>query len=158
MSTVLLKAANSDHKAVLPPDSIKHCAYIKGILEGAPEGEVEIEVPETDHTLINFMIEFLKEHANDEEVTEGWEKEKPRPLTGSDKELLEPIVGKPLIYLLKASNFIGCQLMLNAVSTYVASVLVTKDVAEVQQYFGVFREFTKEEEEQVKAKYPVPFY
>lgn len=49
-------------------------------------------------------------------------------------------------------------MMLNCVATYIGQILVTKNEKEVQEYFGVHREFSKEEEEQVKAKYPVPFY
>lgn len=104
------------------------------------------------------MCGFLEHHQNDPEVGEGWENEKSRELTDWDKTNLTPIVGMKLVDLLKASNFISCQMMLNAVATYVGQVLAPKNEKEVQEYFGVFREFTKEEEEQVKAKYPVPFY
>jgi hypothetical protein len=36
-------------------------------------------------------------------------------------------------------------------------VLLTKGEQEVKNYFGVDRTWTKEEEEQVKAKFPLPF-
>lgn len=156
--TIVFKAHNSDHKANMPYNSVKHCAYIKGLLEAAPEGDVEIEIPHTDHVLINFMVGFLEQHADDEEMTPDWEKQKPRPLTEWDKENLTPITGIALVNLLKASNFIGCQLMLNVIASHVGGILSNKNEAEVQEYFGVTRVFSPEEEEQVKAKYPVPFY
>ncbi len=142
----------------LPPGAIKHCHYISGMIDAVPDSCADILVPHTDHLLIKFICAFLQEHQDDEEVADDWAKKKPRELTEWDKTNLEPIVGIPLVDLLKASSFLGCQLMLNAVATYVGSILVTKNEKEVQDYFGVYREFTKEEEEQVKAKYPQPFF
>lgn len=142
----------------LPAGAIKHCNYVAAMIEAVPDSDADILVPHTDHKLIKFICAFLEQHKDDEEVGEGWEKKKPRELTEWDKTNLEPIVGIPLVDLMKASNFLGSQLMLNAVATYVGTILVTKNEKEVQEYFGVFREFTKEEEEQVKAKYPSPFF
>lgn len=159
MSRIInFKAQNVDHISTIVPDAVKHCNYVKGILEASDENEVTVEIPHSDPKIIDFMADFLEKHKDDEEVTDGWEKQKPRALTPEDKEGLQKFVGLELVNLLKAANFIGSQLMLNAVATYVGQVLVTKNEQEVQAYFGVQREFTKEEEEQVKAKYPVPFY
>lgn len=155
MPIILLKAATSDYKQDLPAGAVPHCSYIKGLLEAAPDGDAEIEVGHTDETLIKFMCSFLDQHKDDAPVEEGWEKQKPRELSQWDKDNLVPITRIALVNLMKAFNFIGCQIGLNATATYVGQVLVTKSEKEVMDYFGVYREFTKEEEEQVKAKYPV---
>jgi hypothetical protein len=157
MVKVTLKAAQDEFKKDFPSDAIKHASYIKGLVEAAPEGDAELEVPHANEALVNVIVQFAEAHNADEEVTEEWIKQKPRELTEGDKALFTPIVGIQLVNLLKAANFIGFQMLLNAAATYVGQILVTKNEKEVQEYFGVFREFTKEEEDQVKAKYPVPF-
>jgi hypothetical protein len=154
---ITLKAMKDDYEQVLPEVGLKHCSYIKGLVEAAPDSDSDVAVPHADETLIRFMCAFLEQHANDDPVEEGWEKKKPRELTEWDTANLMPIVGMPLVDLLKASNFIGCQMMLNAVATHVGQVLLTKGEQEVKNYFGVDRTWTKEEEEQVKAKFPLPF-
>jgi hypothetical protein len=146
------------HSMPLPDLAIKHCSYVKGLLEAAPDSDATIDVPHADAKSIDFLVGFLEQHKDDEEVLEGWEKQKPRELTPWDKAALGEFVGIPLVSLLKASNFLGSQMMLNAVARYVGEILVTKNEKEVQDYFGVHRDFTKDEEEQVKAKYAVPFY
>ena len=158
MPVILLKAAVGDYKQDLPPGAIPHCSYIKGLLEAAPDGDAEIITEHSDEILIKWICAFLDRHKDDEPVLEGWEKSKPRELTQADKDSLLPIVGIALVNLLKACNFLGSQIALNAVATYVGQVLVTKNEKEVQEYFGVFREFTPAEEQQVREKYPVPFY
>ena len=44
--------------------------------------------------------------------------------------------------------------MLNAVAHHVASIVHDKSEQQVNAYFGIDREFTKEEVDMVKAKYP----
>ena len=122
------------------------------------EGDILEPIDNADETIIRFMCGWAEQHQNDEEIAPDWEKQKPRELTAWDKANLEPIVKMPLINLLKAAGFIGCQLMLNCVATQVGQILVVKNEEEVQEYFGVRATFTKEDEEEVKRKYPVPFY
>jgi len=157
MSKVTLKAVQDEFKKEFPADAVKHASYVKGLLEAAPDSDSELEVPHANEAVINVIVAFAEAHKADEEVTEEWTKQKPRELTEGDKALFIPIVGMQLVNLLKATNFLGFQMLLNAAATYTGQVLVTKNEKEVQEYFGVFREFTKEEEDQVKAKYPVPF-
>jgi hypothetical protein len=155
MPCIILKPLDSSSFQIeFPLTGVPHCSYIKGLLDAAPDGDALVEVPHSDEIILKFICGFLDVHKDDAPVEEGWEKLKPRELTQWDKDNLLPISKLPLINLLKAFNFLGCQLGLNAASTYVGQVLITKTEKEVQEYFGVFREFTKEEEEMVKAKYP----
>lgn len=171
MATFMLRATENPnaeglfYQQLFPMGAVQHCNYIQGLLKAVEDTPVDpnappevIEVPHADEQTIKFICGFLEAHQNDEPVKEGWEKEKPRELTAQDKAEFTPIVGMALVGLLKATNFLGCQMALNATATYVGQIIVTKNEQEVQDYFGVYREFTKEEEEQVKAKYPVPFY
>jgi hypothetical protein len=151
---ILTPLGNPDIKVTFPMEGVPHCSYVKGMLDAAPDGDAEIEVPHADEIILSFITRFLQAHKDDAPVEEGWEKLKPRELTEADKKELLPIVGVALVNLLKAFNFLGCQLGLNATATYLGQVLVTKNEQEVQSYFGIFRTFSKEEEEQVKAKYP----
>jgi len=157
MSTITLKATVGDYSQLFPAGAVKHCVYIARLLDAA-EGDATIEVPHADEAIIKFMCEFLEQHKDDPTVPPEWEKQKPIDLTEWDKEHLTPIVGLKLIDLMKASDFLACQLMLNAVAKHVGEILVNKNELEVQEYFGVPATFTKEQEEEVKKKYPVPFY
>ena len=155
MPIIVLKSVDGQaFQMELPDGTAKHCSYVKGLLDAAPDGDAEIEVVHSDEVIIRFICDFLQRHKDDAEVEVGWEKLKPRELTDADKAALLPIVGIALVNLMKACNFLGSQITLNAVATYVGQVLVTKNEKEIQQYFNVFREFTPEEEKQVKEKYP----
>jgi hypothetical protein len=73
-------------------------------MEAAPESDAEIDVPHADEVLIKFICGFLEQHKDDEEVGEGWEKQKPRELIAWDKANLAPIVGLALVNLLKVTQ------------------------------------------------------
>lgn len=157
MPTVTLQATSEPSEPYaqkLCPGAIKYCAYIKGLLDLAPDSDLEIPVPDADAAAIRFICEFFEEHQNDEDLPEGWEKLPPRQPTQWDKEHLEPFVGMQLTKLAKAVSFLGSKLILNTVTLRIGQILITKNKQEIQEYFGIFREFTEEETAQVKARYP----
>jgi hypothetical protein len=158
MVKITLTAAADQFKAELKQEDVKHFSYIKGLMEAAPDCDAEIDVPHADAAIIQTIITFADQHSNDPEVNPEWTKEKPRELTEGDKANFAPHVGMALVNLLKAANFLGNQMLLNAAATRVGQVLVTKNEKEVQDYFGVHREITKEEADAVQAKYPIPFF
>lgn len=157
MVKITLIASVGQYKDELKESDVKHFSYVKGLIEAAPDGDAEIEVPHADEAIIKTILVFAEQHSNDEEVSESWTKEKPRDLTDADKANFAPHVGMALVNLLKAANFLGNQMLLNAAATYVGQIIVTKNEKEVQDYFGVHREITKEEADAVQAKYPIPF-
>jgi len=150
-------AEDSSVTMPFPSQALEHCSYFKGLVEAAPDSDSTIDIPHVDEGLLKFMVDFLEKHAGDEVVGEGWEKQKPRELTEWDTAQLQPIQGMRLVHLLKAANFIGCQLMLNLVAAYTGQILVSKTQQEVEQYFGKKAEWTPEQEAEVKRKYPTPF-
>lgn len=126
MSSISLKATDGDeYVRELPTATIKHASYIKGLVDAAPDSVVEIDVPHANKEIVDFMVDFLVQHQDDEEIEENWEKLKPREMTDWDKQRITGnFVGMALINLMKATNFIGCQLALNVVATHVGQVPV----------------------------------
>lgn len=158
MARVILKEVGDGYVQEFPQAGLIHSKAINAVVEDAQDAADAprvIEVPFGNEKNITFMCAFAATHANDEPVEIGWEKQRPRELTPWDKENLRPFVGMELVHLLKATNFIGNQMMLNAVGTYVGSIMESMNEVDIQKYFGVMREFSKQDEAEVKAKYPV---
>lgn len=160
MPIILLKATTGDAytRQLTDKTTAKHTSYIKGLLSCAPYSDFELEIPHADKDIIDFIVDWLDHHEADDEIPDDWEKKRPLELTDWDRaRMVDTFVGVALINLMKAANFIGCQLMLNAVATYVGQVLVTKSERDVMDYFGVHREWTAADEAMVKEKFRTPF-
>jgi hypothetical protein len=72
MPVIMLKSVEGEpFEMQLPPDAVKHCSYIRGLLDAAPDGDATIEVPHTNAELIKFICEFHEQHKNDPEVEVG---------------------------------------------------------------------------------------
>jgi hypothetical protein len=147
-----------EYQQELPQVAIKHCAYIRGLLEVAPDADSEVEVPFADEAIIKMICAFHEQHKDDAEVEPDWDKKRPRDLTAWDKENFKAFTGMNIVQLLKSVNFLGSQLMLNAGSVYLGQILIVKNKDEIQDFFGRKREFTEEETASVKARYPTPFF
>lgn len=168
MITYLATPDNS-FRIPLAENLVSSCAYVKGLIDQVdPESpESTIQVQHSDQTLLEFTVAFLEQHANDPQPEEGEEaKKKQYTLTDWDKqhfgkywtaEKVEPETNIKIVDLLKMADFLQCKVLLDAAATVMGQILVTKNEQEVQQWFGRHRTFTKEEEEAVAAKYPVPF-
>jgi len=114
-------------------------------------------VPHSNRVIIDFLCDWIEQYHENPEITLGWERQKPLSLTEWETANLTPIVGIELINLLKSASFIGCQLMMNAIATYIGHVIIVMDEIQIQTYFGVFREYSEEEDKAVQLKYPLPF-
>lgn len=137
--------------------AIEHASYVKGLMSVTEEDLPTIPVSDADQKSLEIIVAFLEAHASDPEVPEDWKEKPVVPLTPEDETLFAGLTGPEYVRLLKATNFVGSMLMLNAVSQSMARILSGKSEEEVQDWFGKRRTFTEAEINSVKEKYPTLF-
>ena len=147
----------------LSVDAIKHCSYIFGLWEAqsketASDGSeytpvVEVQAPEATPETLRVVAELFKLHEK-EDLPPEVEKNLSIEISKEDTSILESIKSTELPGLIKTIEFLQSRLLLNIVCKFVAKNTFNKSEKEYQEYFGIFRDITEKDIEEVKAKYP----
>lgn len=122
----------------------------------APERKTVPSYP-VDKQHLDFIVEYLHRHKDDEEEMPPEDLQKYRELDEWEKEKLEPFQGLRAVALLFAAKFLGNFRLLQVTARNVARQLETRNEEEMQQHFGVRANFTKEQEEATRARFPQYF-
>lgn len=141
-------------------DAILISETIKNLCEEFEGDVITIPLPNISASILEKVVEYLEHfHENppskeDEEKTEAekrsaeipeWEREYCNP----DK------IGQPTLFnLILAANYLDIKPLLNLTCKTVANMIKGKTPQEIKELFGVTRDFTPEEEEQVRKENP----
>ncbi len=107
-----------------------------------------------DKKHLDFIVEFLYRHKDDEEPMSPEDLRKFRELDDWEKEKLEPFQALRGIALQFAAKFLGHFRLLQITSRNIARQLETRNEEEIQQYYGIPAKFTKEQEKATRARFP----
>lgn len=182
MATHRLYTSNEMEFVELPTEAFIHCAAIQAMIEVCPDSSGQwtlganlpspTEAPKEqgdqppapvrpsypiDKQQLDFIAEFLYRHKDDEQPLPMEELQRFRELDGWEIENLAPFQDLRAIGLLFAAKFLGHNLMLKVVGRHISRNLETRDEEQIQQYFGVKANFTQENEEATRQRFPEYF-
>lgn len=142
---------------VLKGDAVRS-KTLKDLMDDAPAGGV-IPLHDIDGTTLRRVITWLQTHKDDPEVAALPTDNAPgaaqkQDLTDADKEFFASIDQHAIFQLILAANYLDIRKLLDMCCRAVANSVLGKTPKEIYAYFGVTKELTPEEEEQVRADNP----
>lgn len=182
MTAHRLYASNGVEFVELPTEAFVHCAAIQAMIDvcpdssgewtlganlasstEAPEGQCEQSSAPTrpsypiDKQQLDFIVEFLYRHKDDEQPLPVKELHHFKELDEWESTKLEPFQGLRAIGLLFAAKYLGHNLLLRVVGRHISRNMETRNEKQIQQYFGVKANFTQENEEATRQRFPEYF-
>ncbi len=133
---------------------------IKNLLQEMPDDEdgvSEIPLPNVTASVLERVVEYIKREHSDPDVE--YDKRTPNEnrcaeIREVDKEFCGKLNMEGLFNLILAANYLDIKKLLDLTCKTVAHMIKGKTPEEIKSLFGVTREFTPEEEEQVKRENP----
>ena len=155
-----IKTKNSDEIIEIEQNLYKYSKYFSDIVNHSNEfGElndsISINLDTIEISTLTHTIEFLNYYQSNPF------KHIPKPLPTDnlnefvDKWYMDYISNKnmeEIFKIIQACNFLEVSSLLELTCAYVATIIKTKSVEEIRKIFNITNDFTKEEEEAIKAE------
>lgn len=154
------------YKRALLPDAVKWSSYLHGMVSQVTESSgnsEEVSVPHSTKETIDLICEFLEhwkdetEKGNDLTITDENGKVS-TPLTDWDVKRFGSLESIELINFMQSVEFLGIQILLDKAIKLLTSHIKDFDIPALKTYLRTDRDFTKEEEEIVRARVNIPYY
>lgn len=164
MPVLLCSTEGPEHARAIEDVVISHVQVAKQMLADiGADDEVRVPVLHAAAEQIDFICDFLSRNKDLPVPADGdVQRSGPRRLSVEDREQLVAFEtkhgGLAISQLFKASLFCDSQLLLNTVATFLGEVITSRDQAGVVEYFGVPYNPTKQQMDEVDARYPEAFY
>lgn len=152
--TTVYLAAESDptYRRKIHSDSVKWSSYLKPMVESASDGcEVCEVVVHSNPDSLNVICDFL-DHWLESPPAEG------EKLLDWDLQRLKDWSSIEEVLLLQSVNFLGIKPLEDKVILNLVKDVKDLDLPGLKSYLRTDREFTKEEEEEVRARINIPYY
>jgi hypothetical protein len=151
--TIYLAAASDPtYRRKIHPDSVKWSSYLEPLVKTASEGSDVNEVvchsnPASLDVICDFLDHWLENPPAENEKLLEWDADRLKDWSSVEE-----------ITLLQAANFLGIKPLEDKVILNFVKDVKDLDIPGLKGYLRTDREFTKEEEEEVRARINIAYY
>lgn len=122
---------------------------IKNFVEDCGDDSGNFPLPNVRTPVLAKVVEYLKQHVNDDNALADPAVSKNEDLDKFDQEFVK--VDQDMLFdILLAANYLNVEKLLNLLCKTVADMMRGKDTEQIRQTFNIKNDYTPEEEEEVR--------